>query len=60
MKSTITTLLLLGLASISLPGCAEKVSIKEERTVTSPEGTTTTTTEKEIKQTGSNPPPASP
>ncbi len=60
MKSAITMALLLGLAAIGLPGCAEKISVKEEKTVTSPEGTTTTTTEKEIKQTGSNPPQASP
>jgi hypothetical protein len=57
MKSTIGLLVLLGLASVSLPGCNEKVSVKEEKTVSSPEGTTTTTTNKEIKQSGSNPPP---
>ena len=60
MKSTMSLLLVLGFGVVGLCGCAEKVSIKEEKTVTSPTGTTTTTTEKEIKSTGENPPPPAP
>lgn len=44
----------LGIAGIS--GCDETTTIKEEKTVTTPEGTTKTTTERTIEKSGENPP----
>jgi hypothetical protein len=60
MKRIICAVLLLGLASLGMLGCAEKSSTKTETQITTPGGKTTITTEKEIKQSGENPPPATP
>jgi hypothetical protein len=53
------TLLSFGLAAalaIGVCGCAEKSEVKEETTVKTPDGTTTTTDTKTIEQKGKNPP----
>ena len=60
MKRIFCSALLLSLFSMSLIGCAEKSTTKTETEVTTPGGKTTVTTEKEVKQTGENPPPARP
>lgn len=48
---------LLPLVAIAVSGCAEsdKSSIKQETEITTPKGTTTITTEKEVKTTGDAP-----
>jgi hypothetical protein len=51
-------MLFLGLISIGMVGCGDKAKTTRETTVSTPEGTTTTTETKEVKQTGDNPPPA--
>jgi hypothetical protein len=58
MKRIIGVILMLGLFSLSTLGCGEKATTKTETTITTPGGKTTVTTEKEVKQTGDNPPPA--
>jgi hypothetical protein len=60
MKRIVCTVLLLSLSALGMLGCAEKSSTKTETQITTPGGKTTITTEKEIKQTGDNPPPATP
>lgn len=44
----------LGVAVMS--GCEQTATVKEEKTVTTPEGSTTKTTETEVKKSGENPP----
>ena len=58
MKSLIACASLLAL--VGLTGCGQKATIKKETTVTSPGGTTKTTTTQEIEKTGDNPPPSQP
>ncbi len=58
MKRTVCTALLLTMLSGGLVGCGEKTSTKTETEITSPGGKTTITTEKDVKQTGENPPAA--
>jgi ABC-type glycerol-3-phosphate transport system substrate-binding protein len=58
MKRMIAAILMVGLVSIGLAGCSKTASTTQETKITTPGGTTTITTEKEIKQTGDNPPPA--
>ena len=60
MKRIISSVLILGLFSLGMIGCAEKSSTKTETEITTPGGKTTITTEKDVKQTGENPPPARP
>ena len=61
MKRTICAVLLLSLLSIGIVGCArDESSTKTETVTTTPGGKTTTTIERDIKQTGDNPPPARP
>jgi hypothetical protein len=43
---------------LALVGCENKSSMKTEKTVKGPGGTTTTVDEQTIKTTGENPPPA--
>jgi hypothetical protein len=57
MKRITTSLLALGIASLGFLGCAEKTTTKSETEVSTPQGKTTITTEKEIKKSGENPPP---
>lgn len=62
MKSVIAAILLAGLTSTIIVGCSEKSksSVKEETKIDGPGGTTTITSEKEVKTTGKNPPAATP
>lgn len=48
------------LALVSASGCsdAQKSTIKQETKITTPNGTTTITTEKDVKTTGKEPPAA--
>jgi hypothetical protein len=58
MNRLVATLVLASLASFSAVGCSgeKKSTIKEETKITAPGGTTTITTEKDVKTTGKNPP----
>jgi hypothetical protein len=61
MKSIACAALMLSLFSIGMGGCAkEESSTKTETVTTTPGGKTTVTTERDVKQTGENPPPARP
>ncbi|MDB5385459.1 MAG: hypothetical protein JWM11_1105 [Planctomycetaceae bacterium] len=60
MKRLTAALLLASLSLMSLPGCSDTASVKQENKTTTPGGYTTTTVEKEVKTTGKNPPPANP
>ena len=61
MIRVITATLIAGVVSISMIGCTEKKSsTKQEMKITTPGGTTTITTEKEVKKTGENPPATTP
>ena len=60
MKLFLASVLVLGLASVGIGGCAEKSSTTEETKISTPGGTTTVTVEKEVKKTGDNPPPVRP
>jgi hypothetical protein len=60
VKRIVVALLISGMLSIGILGCAEKSSTKTETRVKTPGGTTTITIEKEVKKTGENPPPARP
>ena len=62
MKRLIATALIVCVASIGLVGCGEttKSSAKQETKITTPGGTATITTEKEVKKTGDNPPATTP
>jgi predicted small lipoprotein YifL len=57
MKNVITSILSLAIVCVGLVGCGEKSTSKTETRVTTPGGETTTTVEKDVKQTGQNPPP---
>lgn len=48
------------LLAVAMVGCGEKASTTKETTVTTPGGTTTVTEEKEVEQTGENPPAVQP
>jgi hypothetical protein len=48
--------LLVGVSLIGFVGCAEKASTKTQTTTSGQGGTTTVTSEKEVKTTGENPP----
>ena len=62
MNRIIAATLIAGLVSISLSGCSEtaKSSTKQETKIATPGGTTTITTEREVKKTGEHPPAATP
>lgn len=57
MKNLILLALPLLAISAAFIGCAEgdKSSVKQETQITTPKGTTTITTEKEVKKTGNAP-----
>lgn len=59
MKSFIASIVSLAIVCIGVVGCADqnKSTSKTETKVSTPNGETTTTVEKEVKQTGQNPPP---
>lgn len=56
MKKFLASALILALGSMGPLGCAEKTETKTQSKVSTPGGTTTVTTEKEVKKTGDNPP----
>jgi hypothetical protein len=58
MKRFLTAALVAGVFSaFGLVGCGEKSEVKQTETVSTPGGSTTTETTKEIKSEGQNPPP---
>ena len=60
MIRVIAATLIASLVSINMVGCSDKSSVKEEMKIKTPDGTTTITTETEVKKTGDNPPAAKP
>jgi hypothetical protein len=60
MKRVIAATLIASVVSIGMIGCTEKSSVKQETKIKTPGGTTTITTEKEVKKTGDNPPSTTP
>jgi hypothetical protein len=59
MKRLLSSALILGLLSFStvgLLGCGEESKVKQQETVSTPTGSTTTTVEKKVESSGSNPP----
>mgnify|MGYP000674304236 CR=1 FL=1 len=62
MKQLIAVALVAGLFSFGMAGCSDtnKSTTKKETEIDTPGGKTTITTEKEVKQTGDNPPNTSP
>ena len=62
MKRLIAATLMASLVSLGLAGCNEtsKSSTKQETKISTPRGTTTITTEKEVKTTEEKPPAAKP
>ena len=50
---------LLGFPAVGLVGCGEESKTGRTESVTTPGGTTTTSTETKVKSTGDNPPPNS-
>jgi len=60
MKRMLVSILSVAIVSLGLAGCAEKSTTKTETETSTPGGKTTVTTEKEVKKTGENPPPARP
>lgn len=60
MKRILTTILGLSLFSLGIVGCSDTATTKSETKVSTPGGTTTVTTEKEVKKTGDHPPAVRP
>lgn len=60
MKLSLFSLIVLAMLSLATAGCGEKTSTTKETSVTTPGGTTTVTTEKEVEKTGDNPPAEQP
>lgn len=58
MKQFLAAVVVLSLFLLGMVGCAEKATVTKETKVSTPGGTTKVTVEKEIKQTGDNPPAA--
>ena len=57
MKRVLCSTMILGVASLfGLAGCGEETKVKDKEVISSPTGTTTTTIEKKVDSTGSNPP----
>jgi hypothetical protein len=56
MKNWIATALIVAVGSTGMAGCAEKSETKTETKITTPGGTTTSTTDQQVKKTGDNPP----
>jgi hypothetical protein len=57
MKRFFALCMVLSLAAACV-GCDKKAEIKKETTVTTPEGTSTTTDTQKVETSGENPPPA--
>jgi len=57
MKRLLSIALILGsVSTFGLVGCGEQTKVENKETVSTPEGTTTTTDTKKVESTGSNPP----
>jgi hypothetical protein len=60
MKRFLSAALILGAVStFGLVGCGEESKTETKETVSTPEGSTTTTVEKKVESKGDNPPPNS-
>lgn len=60
MRGTLSFALVLGLVSspaVVLVGCSEESKTQRTETISTPGGTTTTTSEVKVESTGENPPP---
>jgi ABC-type glycerol-3-phosphate transport system substrate-binding protein len=60
MKRILALIMGLGVISLGLVGCGDTAATKTETKVSTPGGSTTVTTEKEVKKTGDNPPATRP
>jgi hypothetical protein len=56
MKRSIILCMLLSLATMAGVGCEKKATVERKETVTTPDGTTTTTDTHKVESTGSQPP----
>jgi hypothetical protein len=60
MRRILTSTLILGVVSaFGLAGCGDETKVKEKETISTPTGSTTTTYEKKVQSSGSNPPTSS-
>jgi len=57
MKRIVISLMALSMLSLGVIGCAEKAKTTTEVKQSTPNGTTTETTTREVQKTGENPPP---
>jgi hypothetical protein len=60
MKRTLSSALILGFLlfpTVGLVGCGQESKTERTETITSPGGTTTTTSQTKVKSTGDSPPP---
>jgi hypothetical protein len=60
MKRILASIIGISVMSLGIVGCADTAATKTETKMSTPGGTTTVTTEKEVKKTGDNPPAARP
>ena len=58
MSRMLTLAVALGAMTLGFTGCSEKASSTTEKTVSTPQGETTTSTETTVEKSGENPPPA--
>ena len=58
MKYLMSLAVALGAMSLGFTGCSKEASTTTEKTVSTPEGETTVTTEKTVEQSGDHPPAA--
>ena len=58
MKRTLASALILGICSLGLVGCGEESKVEKKETVSTPEGSTSTTETKKVESSGSTPPPS--
>jgi ABC-type glycerol-3-phosphate transport system substrate-binding protein len=58
MKRILSLAVVLGAMTLGFAGCSEKASTTTEKTVSTPQGETTKTTETTVEKSGENPPPA--
>ncbi len=58
MSRVLTLAVALGAMTLGFSGCSKEASTTTEKTVSTPDGTTKTTTETKVETSGENPPPA--